>query len=125
MGGPACRFQPKPSLWSWERLWGGSPALSGPSCPLLPKGMATPHPGSGSFSELPVDPLSPAARQDHQVSRFTWRASPSTQEPLAKGTTLPSGQSVPLGASPQPPDPLPREHGSGNAPRIVLLSHAA
>ena len=72
-----------------------------------------------------MDPLSPEARQDHQVSRFTWRASPSAQEPLAKGTTSPSGQSAPLRASPRPLDPLPREHGSGNAPGTVLLNHAA
>ena len=110
LGEPGCRFQPKPSPWSWGR-------------PFLPKVMATPRPGSGSFSELPMNPLSPAARQDHQVSRFTWRTSPSAQEPLAKGTIPPSGQSVPLGAGPQPLDPLPRERGSGNAPGIILLTY--
>lgn len=80
-------------------------------------------PDSGSFSELLEGPPPPTASQSHQVSRFTCRARPSAQEPVANKTATPSWQCSLPGACPAAPPP-PQER-AGGAPRITLLNHAA
>lgn len=105
--------------------WGCSPALSvSPSChPLHPRGDRSPcNLAQGASQSSLMDPLPPAASQSHQVSRFTCRARPSAQEPVASRTATPQLAAQPAQSLPRPPHHLSRREqwGLQGSPRLTV-----
>lgn len=118
-GRPACCFQPKAKPLE---LGGGYGEVALPSLgPAAPSQGWQPHaPRFRELLRLPWTPPFPSSHAKLPGEQVHLEASPSTQEPLAKGTTLPSGQSVPLGASPSPCSLCPRARWVGNTQESYL-----
>lgn len=109
--GGGCGEVALPSLWG--------------QLPLPPQGDGNPTPWFKELlraprgPHLPSSPPRPPGEQVHLENQPLRPGAPGQRNHPAQQAVCPAQ------SRPQPLDPLPREHGSGNATGIILLIHAA